>query len=166
MPIRTKSCDLGSMPTSNVGNRISGRWGGTLRRTSLILLACLCWVVPMAQAQDSLEDLQKRKAIAEAEKAAIEAEHARDEARKKQPELVAPLDPLPKANEAAVEAAKGLCLQCLTAAQDESKKCLDEAISQEDKKSCHEKKETRTKTCADGECKIERTLSTVPAEKR
>ena len=112
----------------------------------------------MAQAQDSLEDLQKRKAIAEAEKAAIEAENARDEARKKQPELVAPLDPVPKANEAAVEAAKGLCLQCLTAAQDESKKCLDEAISQEDKKSCHEKKETRTKTCTEGECKIERTL--------
>lgn len=163
MPIRTTRYDIGSMPTSKVGNCIPGIWCGTLRRTSLILLACMCCVAPMVQAQDSLEDLQKRKAIAEAEKAAIEAEHARDEARKK---LVAPLDPVQNANEAAVEAAKSLCSQCLTAARDESKKCLDEAISQEDKKSCDEKKETRTKTCSDGECKIERTLSTVPAEKR
>lgn len=117
----------------------------------------------MAQAQDSLEDLQKRKTIAEAEKAAIEAETARDEARKKQSELVAPLDPVKKANDDAVEAARkaqsgtqGLCLQCLKTAKDEVKKCLDAAISQEDKKSCQEKQETRAKTCENGECKLER----------
>ena len=49
-----------------------------------------------------------------------------------------------------------LCLQCLTTAKEELKKCLDEAISQEDKKSCQEKQEIRTKTCDNGECKMER----------
>lgn len=166
MPVPTTRCDVGSRPTSNAGKRIPDSWSGTLRRINLILLACMCWMVPMAQAQVSLEDLQKRKAIAEAEKAAIEAEIARDEARKKHSELVAPLDPLPKANEEAVEATKRLCLECLNTARDELKKCLDAAISQEDKKSCHEKQETRTKTCADGECKIEKTQSAVPSEKR
>jgi hypothetical protein len=53
--------------------------------------------------------------------------------------------------------AQSLCSQCIKAAQDELKKCLDEAISQEDKKSCLEKQDKRTKTCEDGECKIERT---------
>src|SRR5262249_45595561 len=52
--------------------------------------------------------------------------------------------------------AQSLCSQCIKAAQDELKKCLDEAISQEDKKSCFEKQDKRTKTCEDGECKIER----------
>lgn len=158
MPTWTTRCDIGSMP----GHRIPRMWGGTFRRTSLILLACMFWVAPMAQAQNSLEELQKRKSIAEAEKAAIEAENARDEARKKQSELVAPLDPPQKTNEAAVEAAKSLCSQCLAVAREELKKCLDEAISQEDKKTCQEKQETRTKTCADGECKIEKTLRAVP----
>ncbi len=126
----------------------------------------------MAQAQDSLEDLQKRKTIAEAEKAAIEAEIARDEARKKRSELVAPLDPVKKMKDDAMEAAnsakaitdakkaqsgaQSLCLQCLTATREELKKCLDAAISQEDKKSCLEKQETRAKTCDNGECKLER----------
>src|SRR5580765_2510665 len=59
-------------------------WNRALSQTTLILLALLFLGEPMAQAQDSLEDLQKRKAIAEAEKAAIEAEIARDEARNKQ----------------------------------------------------------------------------------
>jgi len=49
-----------------------------------------------------------------------------------------------------------LCVQCLTTAKDELKKCLDAAISQEDKKSCQNKQETRAKTCNDGECEIER----------
>jgi hypothetical protein len=49
-----------------------------------------------------------------------------------------------------------LCSQCLKTAQEELKKCLDEAISQEDKTSCAEKQEARTKVCQDGECKIER----------
>ena len=51
---------------------------------------------------------------------------------------------------------QSLCLQCLTTAKEELKKCLDEAISQEDKKSCQEKQEARTKACEEGECKIER----------
>lgn len=126
----------------------------------------------MAHAQDNLENLQKRKSIAEAEKAAIEAEIARDEARKKQAELVAPTNPAMKEKEDAVEAeysAKGtaddknvpsgtasLCSKCLNAAQEGLKECLAAAISQEDKKSCMEKKDTRVKSCDTGECKIER----------
>ena len=146
----------------------------TLRGTNLILLAFMLWAVPMAQAQDSLEDLQKRKTIAEAEKSVIEAETARDEARKKQSELVAPLDPVKTKNDAmeaansakaitdakkAQSGAQSLCLQCLTATRDELKKCLDAAISQEDKKSCQEKQETRAKTCDNGECNLERAQS-------
>ena len=52
--------------------------------------------------------------------------------------------------------AQSLCVQCLDAAKAELKKCLEEAISQEDKISCEEKKEVRAKTCEDGECQIER----------
>jgi hypothetical protein len=85
------------MATSNESERMPRIRNGTLRRTNLILLAFMFWGVPMVQAQVSLEDLQKRKTIAEAEKAAIEAETARDEARKKQSESVAPLDPVKKA---------------------------------------------------------------------
>lgn len=144
----------------------------TFRRMNLILLAFIFLGVSTAQAQGSLEDLQKRKTIAEAEKAAIEAETARDEARKKQSEVGAPLDPVKKAKDDAVEAAnsakakedamkaqpgvQSLCEKCIHAAQEEVKKCLDAAISQEDKQSCLEKQETRTKTCSDGVCKIER----------
>lgn len=54
------------------------------------------------------------------------------------------------------EIPQSLCEQCLTSAKQELKKCLDAAISQEDKTSCAEKKETRAKACDDGECKIER----------
>ena len=176
----------GSMTTSNEGERMPRIRNGKLRRTNLILLAFMFLGVTMAQAQDSLEDLQKRKTIAEAEKEAIQAEIARDEARKKQSELGAPLDPVQKAKDDAVEAAnsakaitdakkaqsgaQSLCLQCLKATRDELKKCLDAAISQEDKKSCQEKQETRSKTCEDGECKIERTQGgskvEVPLEKK
>jgi hypothetical protein len=171
----TTSRDAGSMTTSNEGERMPRIWNGTLRRTNLILLAFMFLVVTMAQAQDSLEALKKRKTIAEAEKEAIQAETARDEARKKQSELAAPLDPVQKAKDDAVEAAnsakaitdakkaqsdaQSLCTQCIQAAQEEVKKCLDGAISQEDKKSCLEKQETRTKTCSNGECKIERAQS-------
>jgi len=162
----------GSMTTSNEGERMPRIRNGTLRRTNLTLLVCMSLGVTMAQAQDSLVDLQKRKTIAEAETEAIQAETARDEARKKQSELVAPLDPVKKAKDDAVEAAnsaeaiadvkkaqadaQSLCSKCLMAAQDESKKCIGGAISQEDKKSCLEKQEKRTKACSDGECKIER----------
>ena len=52
--------------------------------------------------------------------------------------------------------AQSLCENCLNAAQKELAKCLEEAISQEDKKTCAEKKEARSKSCSDGECKIER----------
>lgn len=48
------------------------------------------------------------------------------------------------------------CAQCLSTAKEEEEKCLGGAISQEDKKSCLEKQEVRTKTCDNGECKIER----------
>ncbi len=183
---KTTSWDAGSMTTSNEGERMLRMRNGTLRRTNLILLAFMFLGVTVAQAQDSLEELQKRKTLAEAEKAAIEAETARDEARKTQSELVAPLDPAKKADNDAVEAAnsakavadakKGqpdapsLCSQCINASQEEGKKCLNAAISQEDKKSCLEKQETRAKTCDNGECQIERAQSgskgAVPAEKR
>lgn len=51
--------------------------------------------------------------------------------------------------------AESLCVKCLTAAQKELKKCLDAAISQQDKTSCLKKQEVHSKTCEDGECKIE-----------
>ena len=168
----TTSRDAGSMTTSNEGERMPRIRNGTLRRTNLILLAFMFFGVTTVQAEDSLEALQKRKTIAEAEKEAIQAETARDEARKRQSELAAPLDPVKKAKDDAVEAAnlakaiaddnkaqadaQSLCLQCLKAAQEELKKCLEGAISQEDKKSCAEKQEARAKTCENGECKIER----------
>jgi hypothetical protein len=174
------------MTTSNEGERMPRIRNGTLRRTNLILLAFMFFGVTMGQAQDSLVDLQKRKTIAEAEKEAIEAETARDEARKKQSELGAPLDPVKKAKDDVVEVAnsaeatadakkaqpdaQSLCTQCIKAAREEVKKCLDSAISKEDKMSCLEKQETRTKTCSNGECKIERAQGgskvEVPLEKK
>jgi hypothetical protein len=51
---------------------------------------------------------------------------------------------------------QSLCVRCLTTAKEELKKCLDEAISQEDNKSCQEKQTAQTTTCENGECKIER----------
>lgn len=50
---------------------------------------------------------------------------------------------------------QSLCVQCVTTAKAELNTCLEAAISQEDKKSCQEKRETRAKTC-ENECKIER----------
>jgi len=55
--------------------------------------------------------------------------------------------------------AQSPCMDCLAAAREELKKCLENAISQEDKKSCADKKEAKAKTCEDGECKIERAHS-------
>jgi hypothetical protein len=55
--------------------------------------------------------------------------------------------------------AQSPCQDCLAAAREELKKCLENAISQEDKKSCADKKEARAKLCEDGECKIERAQS-------
>jgi len=52
------------------------------------------------------------------------------------------------------------CLDCLKAAQDQLKQCLDSAISQEDKKSCAERQEAQAKVCEKGECEIERAKNT------
>lgn len=66
--------------------------------------------------------------------------------------------------------AQSLCEDCLKAAQDQLKQCLESAISAEDKKSCAEKQEAKAKTCETGECKIERDKSThkdaVPLQKK
>ena len=43
--------------------------------------------------------------------------------------------------------AQSLCVDCLMAAQDELKKCLENAITQEDKNSCAEKQEALAKVC-------------------
>ena len=52
--------------------------------------------------------------------------------------------------------AQSLCTDCLRAALEALTKCLENAISQEDKLSCTEKQEARSKSCSNGECKIER----------
>jgi hypothetical protein len=56
--------------------------------------------------------------------------------------------------------AQNPCVDCLKAAQEQLTQCLGSAISQEDKKSCVERQQTKSKTCASGECVIER--ATVP----
>ena len=48
---------------------------------------------------------------------------------------------------------EGPCEKCRTDAQQELAKCIESAISQEDKKSCMEKNEPRLKTCENGMCK-------------
>jgi hypothetical protein len=62
------------------------------------------------------------------------------------------------------------CLDCLEAAQNQLKQCLDSAISQEDKKSCAERQEAQAKVCEKGECEIERAKNTnrndVPPQKK
>ena len=55
--------------------------------------------------------------------------------------------------------AQSVCVDCLKTSQGELKKCLENAISQEDKKSCAEKQEARAKVCENGECAIERDAS-------
>ena len=50
---------------------------------------------------------------------------------------------------------ESLCMQCLASTKEELKKCFEEAISQEDRKSCQEKQDTHAKTC-ENECKIEK----------
>ena len=49
--------------------------------------------------------------------------------------------------------AEGACEKCRNAVQQELAKCTESAISQEDKKSCIEKKEPRLKACEKGVCK-------------
>ena len=47
----------------------------------------------------------------------------------------------------------GPCEKCRNAVQQELAKCIESAISQEDKKSCTEKNEPRLKACENGVCK-------------
>ena len=60
----------------------------------------------MSQAETTVDELQKRKAIAIAEKDAIEAEMALNDAKKKLADSQAPIDPAKKAKDATVDAAK------------------------------------------------------------
>jgi len=48
---------------------------------------------------------------------------------------------------------EGPCEKCRNTVQQELAKCIESAISQEDKKSCTEKKEPRLKACEKGLCK-------------
>lgn len=52
--------------------------------------------------------------------------------------------------------AQSPCSECLKAAQEELNKCLDNAISADDKISCDESQQAHSKACVNGECKIER----------
>ena len=52
--------------------------------------------------------------------------------------------------------AQSPCLECLTAAEEELRKCLDNAIGAGDKISCDESRQAGMKACVNGECKIER----------
>ena len=45
------------------------------------------------------------------------------------------------------------CEKCRNAVQQELAKCIKSAISQEDKKSCVEKRDPRLQTCEKGVCK-------------
>lgn len=52
--------------------------------------------------------------------------------------------------------AQSPCLECLKATQEELKKCLNNAISQEDKNSCEDKQKEGAAVCENGECRVER----------
>ena len=52
--------------------------------------------------------------------------------------------------------AESSCLECFKATQEELTRCLDNAISQEDKISCEDKQQDQAKICENGECKLER----------
>jgi hypothetical protein len=52
--------------------------------------------------------------------------------------------------------AQGACAECLTAAEEALHKCLDNAISADDKTSCAESRQARMTACVNGEGKIER----------
>lgn len=88
------------------GRTIASRLHGARMRLPVCLFVFLMGVSAMSQAQSSLEDLQKRRAIAEAEKAAIDAEIARDESKKKLIDSQAPADRAKTTQEARLEAAK------------------------------------------------------------
>ena len=52
--------------------------------------------------------------------------------------------------------AQSPCSECLKAAEKDLKKCLDNAISADDKISCEESRQAGMKACVRGECTIER----------
>jgi hypothetical protein len=52
--------------------------------------------------------------------------------------------------------AQHLCEDCLDGAKHLLKQCLDGAISQEDKKSCLERQQARSKGCETSQCMTER----------
>ena len=52
--------------------------------------------------------------------------------------------------------AQSPCLECLKATQDELKKCLSNAVSHEDKRSCEDKHKEGAEVCPNGKCKMER----------
>jgi hypothetical protein len=52
--------------------------------------------------------------------------------------------------------AQSPCSDCLTAAEEELKQCLDNAFSADDKGSCDESRRAHVKACSIRECKIER----------
>lgn len=55
--------------------------------------------------------------------------------------------------------AQNPCVDCLKAAQEQLKQCLGNAISQEDKNSCAERQQAKSKACENGACEIERAKS-------
>ena len=65
---------------------------------------------------------------------------------------------------------RSLCDQCLTTSKAELQRCLEAAISQEDKKFCQVKQDTHMKNC-ENECKIEKAAQSgnkseaIPAKK-
>ena len=52
--------------------------------------------------------------------------------------------------------AQNPCTDCLKAAQDQLTQCLIHAISHEDKKSCAERQQDKSKTCESSACEMER----------
>lgn len=55
--------------------------------------------------------------------------------------------------------AQNLCVDCFKAAQEDLGKCLQGAISHEDKKSCTKRRQAQAEGCENGECVIERAKS-------
>ncbi len=62
------------------------------------------------------------------------------------------------------------CSDCFYAAEEQARKCLDNAISADDKNDCLENRHVRLKACSDNQCQVVReemvTLDTQPAPSR
>jgi hypothetical protein len=61
--------------------------------------------------------------------------------------------------------AQGLCAECLKAAQEELRTCLDNAISVDDKNTCEENRKEGMKACENKECTAEREAKELQKEK-